>query len=226
MKSTIKIIGILLLAFVSITLSGQETCKVLLPSLAGKYVGECSKNLADGTGEATGEDFYTGEFSKGLPDGKGKYIWKSGATYEGEWKKGMRDGNGIYITKVSGRDSILNGIWKEDKYLGAKRMDPYVIEYRNGIGRVTCMRIGDRPYVKYKFTRGGGEAYIVSNVMLQGSSGSESNNAQFTGFEEVKFPFKGKITFTAPNAFNASTISGELRLTINQPGSWLVSISF
>lgn len=224
MKSLFKVSGMLLMAFVSVSLSGQETCKVLMPSIAGKYVGECNKGLADGSGEATGEDFYAGGFAKGLPDGKGKYIWKSGATYEGEWKKGLRNGNGIYVSKYAGKDSILNGIWKEDRFVGAKRMDPYVIEYRNGIARVTAMRIGDRPYVKYKFSQSGLEANIVNGLLMQGTSGQERNSADFTGYEGVSFPFSGKLTFTAPNSFRTAMISCEIRFTINEPGAWLVTV--
>lgn len=210
---------------IAIPAYGQESCKVLLPSLVGKYTGECRQGLANGKGEATGEDFYTGDFIKGLPDGRGKYIWKSGATYEGEWKRGLRNGNGIYISKVAGKDTVMNGLWKEDKFAGTKKMEPYIIEYRTGVGRVTCMRIGDRPYVKYKFSRSGAEANIISNLLMQGSSGTERNSSDFTGFEEARFPFSGKLTFTAPNNFHSAMINCEVRLTINEPGAWLVSIS-
>ncbi len=89
------------------------------------------------------------------------------------------------------------------------------------------MRIGDRPYVKYKFSRGGDEPnQYLSNVLLQGSSGTESNNSSFTGYDEVKFPFHGKVSFNAPNAFNTAILTCELRLTINEPGAWQVTISF
>jgi hypothetical protein len=202
----------------------QEKCRVLVPSLIGKYTGDCRDGLANGRGESTGEDFYSGDFVKGLPDGKGKYIWKNGATYEGEWKKGMRNGNGIYISKAEGRDTVLNGIWKEDRFVGAKRAEPYVIEYRNGVARITAMRIGDRPYVKYKFTQSGLEANIISGLLMQGSSGTERNNFDFTGFEGVNFPFSGRLTFTAPNNFRTAMISCEIRLTINEPGAWVVTI--
>ncbi len=208
------------------SLFAQENCKVLLPALNGNYAGDCKQGLAHGFGEATGEDFYRGDFVRGLPQGKGTYMWKNGGNYTGEWDKGLRDGSGIYTYKREGKDSTLAGIWREDKFVGEKIIPPYEIEYRNGIGRVTCMKIGDRPYVKYTFLRNGGESYIVSNVLMQGSSGSESNNSAFTGYEQVKFPFKGKITFNAPNAFNAATLSCELRITINKPGAWIVSISF
>ena len=207
-------------------ISAQTNCKVLLPGLAGKYTGDCKEGLADGTGEATGEDFYKGEFVKGLPDGEGTYLWKNGATYIGEWKRGLRHGKGRYEFNYQGRDSILAGEWKNDKFIGIKVPPPYIIEYRNGIGRVTCWKVGDRPYVKYKFSRAGGESYSINNLLMQSNSGSERTTTEFTGYEQVEFPFWGKITFTAPNAWYTAMITCELRLTINEPGAWIITISY
>ncbi len=204
----------------------QTGCRVLLPAISQSYSGDCKRGLADGTGQATGEDFFKGQFSKGFPEGKGTYIWKNGATYEGEWKKGMRDGEGIYIQKVEGRDSVLDGMWKEDKYLGKKALPPYVIEYRNGIGRVSCFRSGDRPYVKYVFSRNGSESNNISGLMMQGSSGTENQSPAFTGYEYPEFPFHGVVKFYAPNNFYAAIITCELRLTINHPGAWIVTIFY
>lgn len=227
MKKAILFAGITVIPLIFGSLYAQETCVVLLPALRGTYAGDCKQGLAYGIGEATGEDFYRGEFVKGLPHGKGTYLWKNGATYSGEWEKGLRHGHGVYIYKREEKDSTLAGLWREDKFIGKEQVPPYVVEYRYGVGRVTCMRIGDRPYVKYKFSRNGGELYsLISNLFLQGSSGSESNNYLFTGYEHVKFPFSGKVTFNAPNAFYSAILTCELRLTINQPGAWLVTISY
>jgi hypothetical protein len=199
----------------------QVDCSVLLTAISGNYAGDCKNGLADGFGLATGEDYYKGDFVKGLPDGKGIYTWKNGATYEGEWKKGMRNGYGIYSYRFQNTDSILEGEWKNDKYIGKKALAPYVIEYRNNIGRVSCIRTGDRPYVRYVFSRTG-----VSDLMLQGSSGTETMIDSFTGFEQVTFPFKGILRFYAPNAWMSAMLDCELRLTINKPGAWVVTISF
>jgi hypothetical protein len=207
--------------------NAQTGCKVLVPGLEGRYSGDCKSGLADGMGEAVGEDYYKGEFVKGLPDGEGTYLWKNGATYTGEWKKGMRHGKGRYEFSYQDRDSILVGDWKNDKYIGRKGPPPYLIEYRTGIGRVSCMKIGNRPYVKYKFSRGGAEAYSsISNLMMQSTSGSERTSPEFTGYEQVEFPFWGKLTFNAPNAWYTAILSCELRLTINEPGAWIVTISY
>jgi len=82
------------------------------------------------------------------------------------------------------------------------------------------------PYVVYKFSRPGGSIDDISNLLLQGSSGSETNSTNFLGFEQVTFPFEGRIKFQAPNSLHTSMISYELRYTINQPGSWTVTIYY
>ena len=167
MKRTKQITFFLVIFFLYSSVAAQNDCEVLLPALEGTYTGDCKAGLADGTGEAIGEDFYKGEFIKGLPDGEGTYLWKNGATYTGDWKKGKRHGKGKYEFMTEEKDSVLAGDWRNDKFIGIKTPLPYIIEYRNGIGRVSCMKVGDRPYVKYKFSRGGLESYQISSLLMQ-----------------------------------------------------------
>ncbi|TSA39004.1 MAG: hypothetical protein D4R64_01040 [Porphyromonadaceae bacterium] len=225
MKRAILFAGILTISLFVSVINAQNDCKVLMPGISDSYTGSCKQGLADGPGEAFGIDQYKGKFKKGFPDGVGTYIWQTGETYKGEWKKGLREGDGKYTFKFMGRDSVLAGVWKEDKYIGERALAPYVIDYRNNIGRVSCMKVGDRPYVKYKFFRNGGESNNISNLLMQGSSGSE-NTTSFTGFEQVTFPFKGKVIFNAPNSFQTATITCELRFIINEPGSWIVTMFY
>jgi len=209
-------------------LFSQTNCKVLIPSISDSYTGSCKQGLADGKGEAFGVDQYKGDFKKGLPNGHGTYIWQSGAKYEGSWKNGMKDGEGKYTFKYEDSDSLLTGIWKEDKYVGIKAVPPYVVQYLSGISRVSCIRAGEVPYVKYKFSRSGGKAEEndINNLTFQGSTGQESVQTDFVGFEQVTFPFEGKVRFEAPNTLNTTIVNCELRLLINQPGSWTVTIYF
>ena len=140
-------VSILFALVLSATLSAQDSgCKVLMESISGTYIGDCKKGLADGHGKAQGTDSYEGQFRKGLPNGTGTYIWSTGETYTGQWKKGIREGQGKYVFNSLGRDSVLTGYWKDNKYVGEKPLDPYVIEYRNSIGRVSCMNIPSKPY--------------------------------------------------------------------------------
>lgn len=225
-KIFLTLIIIVAVMLASPVIIGQVNCRVLLPRIADSYSGSCKQGLADGQGEAFGIDQYKGNFRKGLPEGQGTYIWHTGEKYIGIWKKGLRDGNGEYSFKYNGSDSILAGEWKGDKFLGDKPLTPYKIEYRNSIGRVSFTRVGDRPYVKYKFSRNGAELNSFRNLLLQGSSGSESMSTAFTGYDNVTFPFNGKVSFNAPNSFMTAEITCELRVVINQPGSWIVTVFY
>ena len=214
----------------------QNNCKVLKPGIDSIYAGDCKQGLANGQGVASGSDWYNGEFKKGLPEGTGTYIWKNGDKYEGEWKKGLKDGTGKYTFVRNDRDSVVTGIWEGDKYIGEEKIAPYVIQYRNGISRVSCIRSGDQPLrIYYKFSRGGSTSEStspISDLLLQGSSGNESSSTNYFGYDDVTFPFEGKIKFTAPSALssqgaaNAVTLNYELNFVINQPGAWMVTIYY
>jgi hypothetical protein len=214
----------------------QNNCKVLKPGIDSIYTGGCKQGLADGQGVASGLDQYTGEFKKGLPNGTGTYIWNTGEKYEGQWEKGLREGTGKYTITYNGRDSVVSGIWKSDKYIGEKNIPPYTIQHRIGITRVSCMRTGDQPFrVSYKFTRGGSTSEHtspLSDLLLQGSSGNENSTGNNFGFEYITFPFEGKIKFSAPSALSsqgspsAVILNYELNFVINQPGAWMITIYY
>jgi hypothetical protein len=236
MKRNVLFISLLMISSLISSSYSQNDCKVLKPGIDVKYSGGCSKGLADGSGEAYGTDQYIGEFRKGLPDGLGTYTWHTGEKYEGEWKKGMMNGTGKYTIRYDGRDSVLSGIWESNNYVGQKALSPYVIQYKSGIVRVSCQRQGDQPfYVRYKFARGGSTSEntnAISNLLFQGSSGNESQTGNYFEFENVTFPFEGKVQFSAPSALssptatNAVTLNYELRLLINQSGSWMITIYY
>ena len=203
-------------------------CKVLVPKIGDSYTGECKNGLAHGTGESFGIDQYSGDFRKGYPHGIGTYIWHTGDRYEGEWDKGLRDGYGVFTMKYQGRDSIVAGVWKKDVFLGEEELPDYAVTYRQGVGRVTCIRMGNTPnYVKFKFSRSGeASGGSISDLLLTGSSGAENITDTLIGFENTEFPFEGRVRFSAPNAFYSSMLSCEVRFVINRPGAWTVTIYY
>ena len=215
-------------AFTVIPLCGQTDCKVLMPGIAGSYIGECRKGLAEGKGEAVGTDSYKGNFRKGLPDGEGTYEWASGAVFKGQWKKGLRDGKGTYSFKINEKDSVQSGYWEQDVYLGTEQIAPYTISYKSGITRASFFKQGTQDnFVSFKFARtGGGNTFNIAGLVMQGSSGSESVTTAFTGFLNTSFPFEGKVKFQAPNLLNTVINTYEMRFVINKPGDWVVTIYY
>ena len=227
MGGVFRTIFVLIFAFSWISLQAQEKCEVVHENLKGEYRGECRKGLAHGYGEAQGKDHYIGEFRRGYPHGNGTYTWSTGEKYEGELKKGLRDGEGTYYFFANGKDSVIYGKWIDDKYVGVYHERPYNVDFRNNIGRVSFVKMhSNENYVRLKFMRNGTENTNISNVLLSGDSGTQNTDRMFTGHEHVNFPFKGKVSFSAPNAFNSAMLNCELRYKIFEPGAWVISITY
>lgn len=91
--------SIFMVFFISIGLYSQQSCKVLVPEIAEKYVGKCKKGFAHGKGLAVGIDRYEGSFKKGYPEGKGSYTWSTGEVYTGEWLQGTRMVLGLILMR-------------------------------------------------------------------------------------------------------------------------------
>ncbi len=216
------ITGIMIIIFSSIVYA-QEECKVLIPALSGTYEGKCKKGLAHGYGTATGTDTYTGQFKKGLPHGKGKYEWSTGEVYEGDWKNGVRDGVGSFTFMINEKDTLLAGLWVNDKYEGPVPERPKVIRKLN-INRVSFFRQGDGQQVDISFYRGGTTNTEIMELTLIGSSGNEYNMGRSVGYENIQFPFECKVTYRTWNTMHSGTIDCVLELEIPQPGYWIIKV--
>ena len=130
---------IIILFFLSVNMQAQN-CKVAIEAISGKYEGECKKDKAEGLGKSVGIDTYEGQFKGGLPEGLGKYIYKNGNWFEGQWSHGKKEGMGKMLYKLNNSDSLINGFWKKDVYVG-KYEKPYIIHYKTvHITRLTCQR--------------------------------------------------------------------------------------
>lgn len=123
----------------------SQECIVLNDSLKGTYTGDCKNGKADGQGKAVGVDSYEGGFKAGLAHGQGKYSWKNGNTYTGNWSKGNRDGKGVSTYKISeDKDSIVDGYWKKDKYIGLYERPYRFIENTVHVTSKSAKKIDDK----------------------------------------------------------------------------------
>jgi hypothetical protein len=222
-----KAIPIILMILCSLIILGQKpvtiSCKVLMESISEEYEGECKKNLAHGKGIAKGVDTYEGEFKKGWPHGEGIYTWASGDVYEGNWKSGQRDGKGTLTINLVENDSIIDGYWKDDKYIGEKqRATEYKILEREGIDRVNFYKVDETlDEIEIHFYRLGSNL-VVDNLFYHMTTGSESTT--FIGYKDVEFPVECMMTYTISNAYGYGTINCRFSFEIYVPGKWEIEV--
>lgn len=223
-----KFLTLLLYIFFSFSYAGfsqNVECEVLLNGLDDSYNGDCKKGLANGKGIATGKlGKYTGDFKKGFPSGDGKLEYSRGSYYEGEWSRGMRDGKGKYIHSA---DSIIDGYWERDVYLGIYQY-PYKVISSRGLTRYKFTKIGDTPNsVEVQFKRNGVRNMddIVS-ISTQYNSGSQLEQRNYFGFEQVEFPFEGKFLLTINNKLRTNTLTAEFEFIVYHKGKWILSIDY
>jgi hypothetical protein len=96
-----------------------QTCRVMLPKLAGTYKGDCKKGLANGAGEAIGLHHYTGQFKNGMPNGKGTYHFHEDQFYTCNFQDGVKEGKGeMHYLRYNVPDSIVKGFWSGDEFRG------------------------------------------------------------------------------------------------------------
>ena len=223
-KNVVKLILSGFIFFAGTVLFAQGTgCKVRMESISGSYSGKCKKGLAHGNGSAEGIDRYEGGFRKGLPHGPGTYTWANGDNYTGEWKYGLKEGEG----KLVSGDSIVEGIWKDDIYLGKKLIAPYGINRSMSVTRFSFKKTNSTyNEVIVKLIRGGIENSGVENFMIAYSSGTQYKAGNHTGIQNPAFPLDVKVTFTAWNMFRSAKSEVIFDFTINQPGRWEVMISY
>jgi len=216
-----------LLSLLSISLFAQNSqtdCKVLLESISEIYKGECKKGLAHGSGYAEGIDKYEGNFKKGLPDGKGTYTWESGDVYEGSWKKGMMDGKGTMSVKIGESDSLVEGYWDDNKYIG-KTAKPvmYKVLERQGMERYNIYRVDDQGGTIEVFFTMLGNIMNPSNLYIYSTTGNES--ATFTGYDNVEYPVKTQITYQRSNQLGEGTIECRFTVEFFEPGRWEIHLA-
>ena len=210
----------------------SQTCEVDKESLKGTYNGDCKKNKAHGKGKAVGVDTYEGDFKNGIPDGEGTYTWSNKNVFEGKYLKGLREGKGkMTIKREGGQDSVIEGFWKKDAYIG-KNEKPYIVHSKTGSVRNVEIQYTSDPLARIKIiitnttsgqqtTFGVVPAMKVDNVqVLKGHYERQTNleshlKSSETTLIEVVFPIRLKLNIGRE----------EVELEFFESGSYIVNIS-
>ncbi len=225
MKNHFTTVIFFFLVLATTKLMAQENCTVKVQALSGNYIGKCKKGQAHGKGIAVGIDKYEGSFKAGLPDGKGTYTWESGDSYSGDWVTGQRHGTGKMILKISGKDSIQEGVWAKDVFKGPKPKLP-VVTFKTGVDRYDFRKdITDKNRVLVSLMQNGMRNASVTNLMLFASSGYETKLGESIGYDEITFPVVMKISYTTMNKLRTALVEVRFEFTIFEPGDWKVEIN-
>ncbi|MQY79596.1 MAG: hypothetical protein GH151_10465 [Bacteroidetes bacterium] len=90
---------------------------------------------------------------------------------------------------------------KEGKYQGTSVNAGVKVIRKRNLDRYSVIRRGDGNQVLFRLMRTGtGTGNTdVQNLMLIGSSGSQVEIVNLVGFDYVRFPFMGKITYSSWN---------------------------
>ena len=214
--------------------SKAQECSVAVASISGKYSGECKDGKAYGKGMAVGEDTYIGLFKDGLPNGKGKYTWKNGNWFDGEWVKGVKQGLGRMFYKQVGKDSIVDGYWKKDKYI-SQYEKPYVVLAKTvHVTGITCKQMNntrneinlylgsETANLNTSFNGGPQSKPIITDIQIvNGSYFTKTVDDNYAKkilytFEDVVYPYRAVYTI------NNGTDMFEIEFF--DPGKWLVEI--
>ncbi len=231
MKKHIHLIVITVLLLSPHCLKAQS-CNVDKEEIKGSYTGDCKKGKANGKGKAVGIDSYEGDFRTGLPEGKGTYRWSNGNEFTGEFVKGLKEGKGKLIYKrTSDKDSIIEGYWKKDLYIGkyehpyriiakSKAVNDIEVEYKNDPGNK----------ITFFITNTSGGAHLADGNELpkmkvdevQASTGAygrlfiNDSHAKKTEsmLEDVRFPIRMKAIIG----------SKEIEMEFMEAGTYIVNV--
>ena len=167
-----------------------------------------------------------GEFKKGIPQGEGTYTWSDGQVYTGAWKKGIKEGYGKLTFELGGKDTVIEGYFYEDRFLGdKKRPDPdYSILNSINVARnsfILLYETGDRVILSFE-----SQGRTPTSIIHQSSSGTyKFETVTKLVYSNVQYPFTLSLNYEIYNAMKTNIMECRFNFTINKPGTWQVKRS-
>lgn len=196
MKIKIYLVIISLLFIKNYSQEKNENCKVLMPSISQEYKGECSNGLANGKGEAKGEDSFVGVFKEGFPNGKGKYTFQNGNFFEGNWQMGKKEGEGKFVYFISGKKMVQKGFWLNDEY--ASIIDPkesFVVTNRTNVPYYNFTKREDNQNKLVFSMSSANVKYVPSKFNIKTSSGTTLYGLKELIISDFRLPFHCEIEY-------------------------------
>jgi hypothetical protein len=214
------------ISFLIINKIHAQDCKVSMQALQGKYEGNCKEGKASGEGKAEGVDQYAGYFKNGFPDGVGEYTWANKDKYIGNFRKGLLEGKGeMHYATTNGKDSVVSGYWKKNKYVGIYE-NPYDVRDRTGkVNKVDVQIIQRRKSggsINITSTSQLGAGPVLTDIVVLGGQYVNKNvqsmaNSGIARITQLIFPFRARFNFS----------NGEMtEILFNEDADYEVTISF
>lgn len=193
----IKKLYIILFIFSTLFFYSQnKNCKVLIQSISQDYKGGCSNGLANGKGEAKGEDSFVGIFKDGFPNGKGKYTFQNGNFFEGNWNMGKKEGEGKFVYFISGKKMVQKGFWLNDEYAGiTDPKESFVVTNKINVPYYNfTKREDDQNKLIFSMTSANVK-YVPSKFNIKTSSGTTLYGLKELIISDFKLPFHCEIEY-------------------------------
>lgn len=132
-------------------------------------------------------------------------------------------GTGKFTIKISGKDSIAKGIWKEDVFVGMRKNDGYKVIYKKEIQRYTIKKVGDAGNSVSILVFDDGSRYDLP-LEIKASSGSFLMIQGKSVYDNISLPLDCEIKFNMPNLHNSWTHEVQFKFQIEEPGQWQIEL--
>ncbi|MCK4853606.1 MAG: hypothetical protein KAT31_05080, partial [Bacteroidales bacterium] len=135
-------------------------------------------------------------------------------------------GKGTMIYPTVGEDSIVTGYWKKDEYVGKELIPPYRIKRTQGVIRSSIRKVNDvgsgfsvTLYLAGSFNTN------IDNWSMDYSSGQEFESGRKRGIENAIVPYTVSIKYRVWNTMQSQQHDVFFDFTINEPGTFEVTIT-